>query len=105
MTHWIRVAEVSDCPPGAARELVVEDKIVALFNIDGELVAVDGICPHQGGPLARGQINDGAVTCPWHGWRFQLVDRANGAGATNSLICYPVKTEGADILIAMESEC
>ena len=70
MPHWIRIASTADCPPGAARELVADDRIVALFNVDGVFHALDGICPHQGGPLGKGRLQGCTLTCPWHGWCY-----------------------------------
>jgi nitrite reductase/ring-hydroxylating ferredoxin subunit len=62
----------------------------AVFDIDGEIEVTDAACPHNGGPLARGVIRDGVVTCPWHWYRFEL---ATGRCLTWSGYClrkYPV---------------
>lgn len=68
MANWIRAAALEDCPAGSALETVLEDRIVALFNIDGEVYALDGICPHHGGPIGKGTLQNCVVACPWHGW-------------------------------------
>ena len=47
-------------------------RIVAVFNVDGAFHALDGICPHSGGPLAKGTLRQNVVTCPWHGWTYGL---------------------------------
>ncbi len=72
MANWVRVARLADCPSGSARELVVADRVVALYNVDGEFFALDGVCPHQGGPLGKGTLGGCIVTCPWHGWQFDV---------------------------------
>jgi nitrite reductase/ring-hydroxylating ferredoxin subunit len=72
MAHWVRIARVDECPPGQAREYVAEDRIVALFNVDGQIHALDGVCSHQGGPLGKGRLQGCIVTCPWHGWQFDV---------------------------------
>lgn len=72
MPHWVRIAKVEECPPGQAREYVAEGRIVALFNVDGQWHALDGVCPHQGGPLGQGTLEGCIVTCPWHGWQFDV---------------------------------
>lgn len=59
---------------GASAEIVVAGNIVALFNVDGELHALDGICPHQGGPLGQGALHGCVVSCPWHGWEYDVTD-------------------------------
>jgi nitrite reductase/ring-hydroxylating ferredoxin subunit len=72
VTQWIRIASVSDCPPGSGLEAVAGDRVVALYNVDGGFHALDGVCPHQGGPLGKGKLAGCIVTCPWHGWQFDV---------------------------------
>ena len=99
MEHWTRIAATSDCPPGSALECVVGDRIVALFNVAGEFYALDGICPHQGGPLGKGKLTGCIVTCPWHGWQFDVV---SGQHQTSRTLVHPrfaVKVEGSDVLV------
>ena len=99
MAKWTRIASASECPPGEARELVVGDRIVALYNVQGQFYALDGICPHQGGPLGQGSLDGCIVTCPWHGWRF---DVRSGQHQTNQSVkhkTFPVKLEGDEVLV------
>src|SRR5690348_14357617 len=77
MPRLIRVAAVSDVPPGTAREVMAGDQVVALFNVDGRFYALDGVCPHAGGPLGEGALRGTVVTCPWHGWQFDVVSGEN----------------------------
>ncbi|HEX4132365.1 MAG TPA: Rieske 2Fe-2S domain-containing protein [Pirellulales bacterium] len=72
MARWVRIGAVGDCPPGESKELVAEDLILALFNVDGTFYVLDGVCPHQGGPLGKGCLAAAIVTCPWHGWQFDV---------------------------------
>lgn len=72
MSDWIEIAKTEDCPPGTCLELVVGDRIVALYNVEGAWFALDGICPHNGGPLGKGKLDGCVVTCPWHGWQFDV---------------------------------
>ena len=70
---WIAVAATGELSPGAAvSKRVGTSTEVAVFNVGGELCAVDGSCPHRGGPLADGIVRDGVVTCPLHWFRFDL---------------------------------
>ena len=69
---WHRIADIADCPPGTGLESVVGEQVVALFNCDGQFFALDGVCPHQGGPLAEGVLAKCIITCPWHGWQFDV---------------------------------
>jgi nitrite reductase (NADH) small subunit len=99
MANWTRVASVTDCPPDTAREFVVRDRIVAVFHVAGQFYAMDGICPHQGGPLGKGQLADARITCPWHGWRL---DVRTGRHESNASVChptFPVKVQGSDVFV------
>jgi nitrite reductase/ring-hydroxylating ferredoxin subunit len=96
---WTRIASVSDCPPGSSRELVAGDRIVALFNVGGTFYALDGVCPHQGGPLGEGVLTDCVVTCPWHGWQFDVRTGQHQLNAKYSHPRFEVRVEGDNVLI------
>jgi nitrite reductase (NADH) small subunit len=96
---WTRVASVVDCPPGTSREFVVGERIVALYNVEGTFYALDGVCPHQGGPLGKGALTGCVVTCPWHGWQF---DVSTGRHCLNANFFQPrfeVRLEDNDVLV------
>ncbi|QDV64203.1 Rieske (2Fe-2S) protein [Crateriforma conspicua] len=74
---WTDVLASSDLPDASAKEVVFGDCVVAIFRVDGRLYALDGLCAHQGGPIAEGHVGhdvDGnpCVTCPWHGWQYEM---------------------------------
>ena len=69
---WLDVAASDAIADGKAVEVVVGDQILAIFRVDGKLHAMDGMCAHQGGPIAEGVVESGCVTCPWHGWQYEL---------------------------------
>jgi nitrite reductase/ring-hydroxylating ferredoxin subunit len=69
---FVRVGNVEELPEGTSRAFAVGRYEVALFNVDGNLYALENCCPHQGGPIVDGWIEGGTVTCPWHAWRFDL---------------------------------
>lgn len=64
----------SDLREGKAQIVDVEGQRVAIFLYKNEVYAVENVCRHQGGPLGEGRVIDGCVTCPWHGWQYQLKD-------------------------------
>lgn len=55
-----------------AIEVLIANRVIAVFRHAGAWYAIDGMCAHQGGPLADGVVRDGCVTCPWHGWQYDL---------------------------------
>ena len=104
MARFVRLASRADLPPGSAREVEYQGRIYALFNQDGVISALDGICPHQGGPLAEGVVQGTQVTCPWHGWQFDLHTGRSGFGRGLTQPCFAVRVEGDEILVAVP-EC
>lgn len=99
MSDWQKLVAAADVPAGSGKEFAVSGRIVALFNVDGEFFAIDGICAHQGGPLAKGELVDHVVTCPWHGWQY---DVSSGQHCLNPRICqtkFEVKVEAGDVFV------
>ncbi|HEV3415936.1 MAG TPA: non-heme iron oxygenase ferredoxin subunit [Pirellulales bacterium] len=103
MPNWIQVAAVSDCPPGTALELSAGERVIALFNVDGAFHALDGICPHQGGPLGEGDLAGCIVTCPWHGWQFDVRTGQNQLSASVRQPSFPVRVEGDFVLVDLDA--
>jgi nitrite reductase (NADH) small subunit len=96
---WHFLCKAADCPPGTARELVAGERIVALFNVEGLFYALDGICPHQGGPLGKGELHGCIVTCPWHGWQFDVTTGQHQTSASLRHGCFPTKLEGDEVWV------
>ena len=67
-----RVGTLSEVPPGTARVYKVEDREVAVCNVDGELYAIDNVCSHDDGPLDQGEVIGREIECPRHGARFDV---------------------------------
>lgn len=99
MSNWIPIAKKSECADGECIECVAQGQIVALFNVNGEFFALDGICPHQGGPLGKGQLKSCTVTCPWHGWQFDVTDGKNVLTERVVQPQFSVKLEGDVVLV------
>lgn len=96
---FVRTVKRSEVPPGTIFELQVEGKTVALANVDGKFHAIDAVCLHRGGPLAQGELQGKVVTCPWHGWQY---DVTSGKAVMNPAVgvqCYAVDVRGEDIFV------
>ena len=98
---WQRVASLAELPPGACLEIVAGDYVLALFNVEGEFFALDGICPHQGGPLGKGTLQGCVVTCPWHGWQFNVRTGQHQASAALLHGKFSTKVEGNDVWVQL----
>ena len=84
-------------------QAIAHDVRILLCRIDGEVHALDGICPHRGASLSQGQCMQKAVVCPCHNWAFDLT---TGQGITNphsSLKKYPVFIKEGNVLINASS--
>ena len=78
----------------------VEGTTVAVFYVDGEYHALDDTCPHQGGPLGDGKVEDGCVYCPWHGWEFDIQTGEHGQGSARATK-YDVVAEDGQLYVAL----
>jgi nitrite reductase (NADH) small subunit len=99
MPRFVKLATLLELPVGCAKEVEFEGRVFALYNIDGVFSALDGICPHQGGPLAEGSIEGTTVTCPWHGWQFDVRTGKTLLGSKIKQTVYEVKIEDQDVLV------
>jgi nitrite reductase/ring-hydroxylating ferredoxin subunit len=72
MSDFVTVGRVADFIPGRGRMVIVDGRHVALFRLDDGFFAIDNLCLHQAGPLCEGEIERGVVTCPWHGWSYEI---------------------------------
>ena len=100
MTKLIKIAAVSDVPPGQRAAFTVEGQRIALFNVDGTYYAIGDSCTHRFGPLSEGAVQGTKVTCPWHGADFDLkTGTALGPPAQRSVPSYKVVVEGDDIKV------
>lgn len=102
MPNFVRVASVSDLKPGENKVVDVNGEQVALFNVDGEFFAINNTCAHRGGPLGEGVLEGDVVTCPWHGWRYNVKTGINAVMPNVKVQSYPVKIEGNDVLVSLE---
>jgi nitrite reductase (NADH) small subunit len=99
MSQLVRICGKGELPQaGEAKEFNAGSRTLCIANIDGVFRALDNECPHRGGPLAEGMIEDGKVICPWHGWSF---DPATGATSDSQerVAVYPLSLEGEEVFV------
>ena len=103
MPEFVSIAQVGDIPEGEGRSYPVNGKVIGLFFVDGEYHAINDFCPHMGASLASGHVEDGAVMCPWHAWRFCVKDGSwlDNPKSDLKTDCYTVKVEGDEILVSV----
>ncbi len=101
MAQFVKVAAVTEIQPGQGKAVAVADREIALFNCGGQFYAIDNTCPHHGGPLGDGDLDGSVVTCPWHGWRFDVRTGVSPVVPSAKVNRFEVKVEGNDILVAI----
>jgi len=79
--------------------VTLNGKRVALFRVADEVFALNNVCPHEGGPLADGFVEDDAVMCPLHAWTFDLRTGRVISGGDESAESYPVRVDGDDVMV------
>jgi nitrite reductase/ring-hydroxylating ferredoxin subunit len=99
MADFVRVASVQEIPEGTGKAVEANGRRVALFNVAGTFHAVDGTCPHQGGPLGEGILDGPVVSCPWHFWQFDVVKGHAPDFPEASIEKFRVRIESGDVLV------
>ena len=94
-----RVADASAIEPGAGVVVEAGGRTLAVFNVDGAFHAIDNRCPHRGGPLGDGQLKGAIVTCPWHGYRYDVRTGAHHLNPSLNVACYPVTVEDGAVYV------
>ena len=95
------LARTGEVAEGAPKIVLVEGREIVLFNLGGLFYAMDNTCPHRGGPLAQGYVENGVVTCPWHAWQFNIATGACLTVPASRQHIYKVRTEGDEILVEL----
>jgi nitrite reductase/ring-hydroxylating ferredoxin subunit len=98
---FVTVGRVGDLPEGQGRQVTVNGRWVALFHVAGAYYALDGLCLHRGGPLAEGLIAGHAVTCPWHGWQYDVTTGALVQDPRVAVTRHTTRIVGDDIQVRL----
>ncbi len=98
----LRATKTTEIAPGQIREFQIDGHTVAIANLGGTFYAIDNTCLHRGGPLGQGVLDGQKVTCPWHGWQF---DVTTGKAALNPAVgvgCYRTEVHGDDLFVEFQ---
>ncbi len=101
MPALTKVATKSEIPAGTGKVVEIGGKALAIFNCDGAFYATDNTCAHRGGPLGEGSLSGTTVTCPWHGWAYNVTSGACEMNPAVSIRTFPVTVEGEDLLVSV----
>jgi len=88
-------------PPGSARVVQAGEREVALFNVDGTFYATQSQCLHLKGPLGHGRLDGPVLSCPWHGWQYDVRTGENEFDRALVLETFEVVVEDGDVKVAV----
>lgn len=101
MAEFVRVARTRDIPSGEGRAFAVNGRTIAVFNVGGRFHAIDHRCAHMQGPLAEGDLEGCVVTCPWHGWTYDVATGESPDEAGVRVERFDTKVVKGEVLVAM----
>jgi len=99
VASFVKVARRDEIADGSGKTVEVAGKKIALFNAAGNFYAIADSCVHRGGPLGEGELEGTTVTCPWHGWQYDVTTGCNTDDSKIQVASFPVRLEGDDILV------
>lgn len=98
-SQLVRVAGKDELADGQTKVVRVKANTLALFRLGGEYFAMSNTCLHRGGPLAEGEVTGFTVTCPWHGWTYDIRSGSFDLIPTLKVRTYPVKVVDGDVFV------
>ena len=102
---WYKVLDNKrDLPEGRVKTVTANHKGICLTHYKGKFSALDNRCPHQGGPLGEGSIENGMLRCPWHGWDYDPHTGKPPGGYDDGVDTFEVKEEGDAVFVGIEEE-
>ncbi|MFQ5985854.1 MAG: Rieske (2Fe-2S) protein [Thermoplasmata archaeon] len=101
MKREVTLARTDELRPGEARVVEREGLFLALYNVDGTFYVTDNTCLHRGGPLGDGFLERTVITCPWHGWQYDVRTGENLGSQKLRVNTYPVVVENGEVKIQL----
>jgi pyruvate oxidase len=100
--EWHRVLAAEELPEGRVTTVQAGLKSVALVHFDGKFAALDNHCPHQGGPLGEGSIENGLLRCPWHGYDYCPLT-GQSPGFDDEATTYALEIRDGEVFVGVEA--
>ena len=95
------VARADEIEPGTLACVKVGEAELTLARIGDEFYATQGHCLHLQGPLCEGRLEGTVLSCPWHGWQYDVRSGENEFDRAIVLETYPVKVEDGEVRVAL----
>ena len=101
---WHRILGPDELPEGRVTTVAVGRRALAVTHYDGQYGCLDNACPHQGGPLGEGSIENGWLRCPWHGYDYSPLTGRPPAGFSDAPSCFQVETRTDGVYVSLPRE-
>ena len=101
---WHRVLGADELPEGRVTTVTAGHLSIALTHVEGTYAALDNHCPHQGGPLGEGSIENGLLRCPWHGYDYCPLTGQSPGAYGDKVVTHPVELRDDGIYVGVEPE-
>ncbi|HJN89277.1 MAG TPA: nitrite reductase (NAD(P)H) small subunit [Verrucomicrobiota bacterium] len=98
---FVRIAACDELPEGIGIPYIVGNREIGLFKLVGEVCAINGVCPHVGGPLGEGFVENGKVYCPMHGWPFDLWTGQCASNPGVKVDCFETKVKDGEVFVRL----
>ena len=102
--QWFKVLELDELPEGRVKSITAATEQIAMTNFEGVYAAICNSCPHQGGPLGEGSIENGWLRCPWHGWDFHPTTGKSPGGFDDGVPTYVVEERDDGIYVGLAKD-
>ncbi|MGI9259055.1 MAG: thiamine pyrophosphate-dependent enzyme [Gammaproteobacteria bacterium] len=101
--RWFKVLATDELPDGRVKTASCANLTLCMTHFNGKYAALDNACPHQGGPLGEGSIENGLLRCPWHGWDFDPIT-GNAPGFDDGVETFPVEERDDGVYVGLSSD-
>ncbi len=99
---WYKVLNKDELPEGRVKSVSAANRLFAVTHFEGKYCIMDNRCPHQGGPLGEGQIENGWLRCPWHGYDYHPCTGKPPDGFDDAVETFPVEEREDGIYVGLE---
>jgi nitrite reductase/ring-hydroxylating ferredoxin subunit len=99
VADYVTVARADELPPGTVTAVRAGDAEIALAYVNGRFCAVQGRCLHLQGPLGEGRLEGSVLTCPWHGWQYDVCTGLNEFDHAIQLETYEVRVQDGNVQV------
>lgn len=103
--EFVEVAELTEIPDPGSKLVEVDDRLVVVFHVGGEVSCLDDVCTHDGGPLSDGELEGNTIACPRHGAKFDIkCGKALTMPATEDTAAHEAKVENGKVFVRLVPE-